>query len=274
MKDELSPRGYFWPYDIFGYLVPGAVFLGATLLAWPKSREFVTLDPVWAAIAFLTIAYILGHVIAALSSTLFERTIVKWLLGYPTERQFSDSWVPKTWFGKWLDKSKLGKWALHAVNFLLFGYFDPYSAAFQARFREIFTRTFSVPFPPREGNRSRSGPGESDQRDLFWLVWSHIATHNPVAFRRATHFLELYGFARNLSLSFLALAVGPLLIPVWSFGSEALWVTSCLAVAGTLFISYTKMFYRAHNEIYRAFVAGNLTPAPAAAATAVRNGPG
>lgn len=238
MKDELSPKTFLSPYDLFGYLIPGLFTLGG--LAFINPPVHVSLARLYHSGTFLDvailsgIAYIAGHLIAAMSSVLIERLILQGFLGYPTRRFLS------------VQQKKVGiaklSWCIG--NFLLAGYFRSFTPQFQKELRSLFKEKFRF---------------ESDEtHDLFWLASSYLSIHNQTAYRRAYHFVELYGFARNTCLSFLLLAVAPFLpgsiipshIPLTPF----CWFILFFICSYFMFLNYTKFIRRLDEETYRSFV--------------------
>lgn len=226
MKDELTPKAYFWPYDVFGYLLPGlAVLVGFGIgNTWGRA----VLSKPWASMRFgdvallLGLAYVLGHVVAGMSSLVFEKWIVSSLLRWPTSHMFRE--------GK---ERRLARVTIPS-------YQRPYSKSFRDAFDARFARVFRVP--------------ADDEHDRFWLVWSYVSLHHPVAYRRGTHFLELYGFSRNVSFACLLVALLPIL-PHWSAAVGAwLWSAALVVASIFLFINYTKLLRRLNDEVYRAFV--------------------
>lgn len=232
MAEELSPKTYFWPYDIFGYLLPGVAVLAAFRAAndwgygrlhkWWESPRLADLA------SFLGAAYVVGHVIAGLSSLILEKWIVSKGLQWPTAHMF----------GKGQERG-LTKWVLPS-------YRRPYSEAFQQQFELRFRQILGIE--------------SDDAHDRFWLVWSYISLHHPTAYRRGTHFLELYGFSRNMSMAMLLIALYPALpgwiapLPSW------VWTSMLLLSSAVLFVNYTKLLRRLNDEIYRAFM--TVSPAP------------
>ena len=98
-----------------------------------------------------------------------------------------------------------------------------------------------------------------DEHDRFWLAWEYISLHHSTGYRRATHFLELYGFSRNTSVSFLLLCLLPL-IRDWhiNYNTQS-WVGFSLSAAFFLFLNYVKLLRRMNDEVYRAFVVATET---------------
>jgi hypothetical protein len=232
MNDKLLPKVNFWAYDIFGYSLPGMVlFLG---LAASNSWLFDKINDLWTNANYVDyvilagVAYTFGHVVSGFSSYLLERLILRHLIGYPTSQMFKST-----------DNTS------RIVKLFFPGYFRPYSAAFQDLVRTRMRKLYSA-------NRG-------DYHDFFWLAWSHVCANHPVAYYRATHFLELYGFSRNMSMTFLLL-VPSTWFPTWSnLVNGYLWSFGCLGIATILFLNYTKLLRRLNDEVYRAFVVSSTS---------------
>lgn len=235
MEEQKRIRSYFWGYDVFGYLLPGALL--ALVAAKTNSWVYEQVVGHWHIedatigiylIDFLVLiffVYILGHIISGFSSLILERLLLRNTFKYPTYRMFKDGNYPEV--PKWKD--------------ILFpGYFRAYSPTFQQSFYEKFDKKFE------SLNR--------DTHDLFWVSFSYISKNHPVAYKRATHFLELYGFSRNISMSFILIATLPL-FPYWDESFINQWVLSgtSLLIAFIMFVNYTKLLRRLNDEVFRAF---------------------
>lgn len=228
-RPESGIRTYFWAYDIFGYLLPGLLMLFA--LTYPNQRGRMLLDEVWSnagrlqsAVLILFACYAAGHLVAAISSWFLERQILRNAIRYPTEHLFAS-----TEGGNWL------------TRILLPGYFRSYSSEFKGRFNLKFEEIFRISTP--------------DVHDRFWLAWSYVSLHHPAAYRRSTHFLELYGFARNMSLALTAAALAPI-EPGWASPIPVvLWISACLLSGALMFANYAKLLRRLNDEVCRGFVA-------------------
>lgn len=89
---------------------------------------------------------------------------------------------------------------------------------------------------------------------MFWISFSYISLHHPIAYKRATHFLELYGFSRNMSMSFVFISLLPI-FPHWNNDFIASWILSTVSlfIAFILFVNYTKLLRRLNDEVFRGF---------------------
>jgi hypothetical protein len=229
-------KPYFIAYDIFGYFIPGVVTLFCVA---PLSKELSEqLDLIrdgglWSTAALLVGAYILGHVIAALSSLFLEHILLKAWMGYPTPYMFDRN---KSRWPRWVRLLKLRS------------YTRPYSKAFRSQFAVQFKNVFHIE--------------PDDEHDVFWLSWSYNSLNHPAAFRRGTHFLNLYGFARNMAFSFLLVALSSC-ASSWSAPmSRRVWLGVFLTAAVAMFVAYTKFLRRLNDEVYRGFIASLASPIP------------
>lgn len=227
IKEDLNPKTYFWAYDVFGYLLPGLMLLGGYILTNSSvDRRLHAVRPHndWvAAVVVLGGAYVLGHLIAAVSSFLLERLIVSRWLQYPTHHFFVRTSEP----------NKIG-------NALLSGYLRPYSNDFRRAVEQRFEEKFKL--------------NPSDPHDLFWVTWAYISMYHAAGYKRATHFLELYGFSRNTAMAVLALAPAPL-FPGWTrVALWWVWIPGLLIVAYLMFVDYLKLLRRLNDEVFRSFV--------------------
>lgn len=249
MNDTL--RGYFWAYDIFGYLLPGLVLMA--LLAAGNETVGKPIIDLWTSNHWQNVfvvagfAYVVGHVIAAASSWALERHLLKNTLGWPTQRMFGLKIEHKGFFTKCCLIRFLLRWG---VTPILLWVVPDYGRAYSPSFQKTV----------RDRMRDVIPEHSDDFHDWFWLVWNYVAHHHPVAHKRATHFLELYGFSRNLAMTLLGACLLPFLntwkepLPRW------MWITLCLGSAVLLFSNYAKLLRRLNDEVYRAFVSLSMRP--------------
>lgn len=238
MSDTL--RGYFWAYDVFGYLLPGLVLMA--LVASGGGTTGTAIVSLWTSEHWQNVfvvagfAYVVGHIVSAISSWLLERQLLRRCYGWPTQRMFEQMHTQG-----WFSRSVAG-----ATLWMIPEYDRAYSSSFRDRFDAAFHR--------------RLGDPPVEYHDRFWLAWNYVAQHHLIAHRRATHFLELYGFCRNLAMALL-LACGLPLIPTWTLPVEWWkWYPVCAGSALFLFSNYGKLLRRLNDEVFRAFVSLDMTP--------------
>lgn len=154
----------FSVYDFFGYLASGFVLIAAADRSlgrgWLLGRS---LDLV-SGILLVAIAYVLGHVVASLSSFLLEWKVTRERLGPPEA----------TLFG-----GETGTWRAR----LLPGYYRPLPETTRERVLEKA--------------REKAGIGEPN-RALF-LHCHSLVKREQMVLERLNSFLNLYGFCRNVS---------------------------------------------------------------------------
>lgn len=236
MKDDTSVRTYFWPYDIFGYLLPGFffiailyktnTFIGANLksLFHPNSQSSEILN----ILIIIAISYIMGHLISALSSFFLEKVFVGMLLKYPTANLLDNA------------RSNASRLLAGPLN-----YFRPYKEDFRKKLIAKFESRFGITY--------------EDENDLWQLVWTYITMYHPAAFKRGTHYLELYGFTRNISWSLVLISLLPL-FPNWNEPiCSWIWFGVAFGSAVLMFLNYLKLFRRMNDEMYRAFYMHTVT---------------
>lgn len=236
----------FTLYDFFGYLLPGIVFWLTVILSLDATRiSYSILDstkpldvlnkliifsqferilkeyPWFVSATSLLVAYISGHLIASISSYFGERLFVENILGYPGEILFSEK--------------KKGIWPL-----ILKKYFRPYSDEFIQKFKIVFKQKFDL--------------SEPSSSDYFWLSFEYVAQHCPNAFARSMHFLNLYGFNRNISYSFLLSAICSSILLIYR-GYPIPFLIPVILTLGSIpfYWNYLKLLRRLNDETFRAF---------------------
>lgn len=245
MKDSADLKIYFWPYDIFGYLLPGFVVIAPLLefdsevrsLFKQRFSEHSILD----VLALIGISYSLGHIVAALSSLFLERILLKSTCGYPGEQLFA-----KAQHRKHLRFAGLRRFFPGHCH----SYPDEFIDQFCALYNSLFRQNVFSPMPPRTAD------------NMFWNCSLYSSVHHPPGFQLAQHFVELYGFARNTCMSLILISLYPCL-PSWNPSaaslpslSEQAWRLTTLAAAVFMYINYTKLLRRQNDHIFRSFFVG------------------
>lgn len=99
-----------WPfssYDFFGYLMPGLIFF-MTLCAWLIYADYISLpedfikefksvaigNSIIILFIVFSISYFLGHLIGAVSHLLYDRILIRNIIGYPFQRLLKTSHEP------------------------------------------------------------------------------------------------------------------------------------------------------------------------------------
>lgn len=169
-------------YDILAYLPQGLLALAA--LDYAFGTTFV-LEANWSistGVLAVIGSYVAGHIIAAPSSRVVEHLLTRRWLGNPTSVLF--------------ERCNAGP----IKRNLFKGYFTPLARSV----RDQATNKIGI-----------SNPAELTGDELFWTAYPEART-DPVASKRLSTFLGLYGFCRNLS--FLAGVLAAVLL------AQAVWI--------------------------------------------------
>lgn len=282
MSKPASATGvYFWPYDIFGYFLPGVVMLAPLTQFQSDVRTIVVArfqSTSWVDISVLAImAYVVGHVIAAISSWWLERILLKYTFGYPVGQLFCSynsgprlrrlvCWLTELHKHRpaiWLKGRRGLNWLFVLVRGLcrqmrslldfLPGFVHPYDSNYRKALEAKFRHLSDVGYQNWAIKRRT--------HDLFWTVQTYVTENMPQTYRSSLHFVELYGFSRNASFAFLVAAFYPL-CPNWQTSLDGsptipdwLWSSICGVAAFALYVNFVKLIRRQNDLILRAFVA-------------------
>lgn len=210
-------------YDFFAYLASGVIVIGATDLALGGLLFDSETFPFAQALLLIALAYLLGHVVAHLSSTFLENLLVRRVLKSPEDHMFREK------------QSTI-------LSRVLPGYTAPLPARTQKR---VLQRSTSAGFP---------APG----RDLFYHCHA-IARHDEATSARLNAFLYLYGFSRNTSLALLYSAIIFLLVTIGlvrplSVDSAGLPLIALAVIAfllaAIMLLRYLKFFRHFTQEVF------------------------
>lgn len=227
-------------YTIFGYLFPG--FLLVTLFVIDvdlnsflnnKSDELKIQSilnffsqgtmsdfKIIPFFIFMFFCYLLGHIISAISSIIIERFVVKRYLGYPSKNLLIE--CNKDVF---LDFKK------------------PFSPSFIKEIKNKIEGKFKV----------------KDQNEYYWLCYTSILNEKPHLTNRIQHFVNLYGFSRNITAAFFIYVFLRITILTWwiniDFDKYTLLINLIFVLCGILmFWNYLKLFKRQAVDIYTTFL--------------------
>jgi len=257
LKDFSTP---FTLYDFFGYFLPGFFFLILFIIEYDAGdiMNFYVTNPIQPYslqcftedftkvlkfeylnnfiqgadgsfsflpfLVFIILLYLAGHINASVSSFLLEKLIVEKMIGYPSKilinkSQLKHSRLKRFFFGPFL---------------------QPLDIGFIEDFEKIIEKRFGK-------NLSIS--------NYFWLCFTDISRYAPIGYKRVIHFLNLYGFARNVSMCFFAYIGFRIIILNWVLGSNLnsynYLILVMYFVAGIImFYNYLKLFGRQCKELY------------------------
>lgn len=210
----------FTSYDFWAYLSAGFMLLFAVDQA--AGTKLLMRDgwTVVQGVVAVSVAYTVGHLVASVSSWLFEKVLVGKLLGYPRNVLFGQ---PQAW-----------PW----VRRFLPNYFEALPPETQRAALE---------------NGSKVGvdkPGEA----LFWPAHASGRATAAVA-ARMDNFLNLYGFCRNAALVGLVDAA----ILYWSYlqpkgpDEHLLWARLALLASVGMTLRYLKFFRHFSVEVFTSY---------------------
>jgi hypothetical protein len=207
----------FTDYDFWGYLSSGFVTLfaldyslGTDLLAKP-SWTFVE------GVIAVSLAYVTGHLVAGISSAVFEQQVVL-ALGRPSEVLTGTAVAPR--------------WA-----------------------RFVFPSYFA-PLPPGTLSALKAKAQSAGHTDLGSLFTEahRKAQKNPKAAERLAVFLNQYGFCRNVSFALLIAAVAFALCAVHIARPNAWLWAGCSAFASVgMFLRYLKFHRLFSVEVFTSY---------------------
>jgi len=342
VKEDKFSQSPFDLYDIFGYIVPGLVFLVSIILLifyfgvdFPIKNEILSHNnflslielkglkdniPWWIEftilITIIALVYTLGHIIASISSLLVDKYLVKKITGYPSQRLFKLPYnqdfsigfykllvflinsymlylvffgMPNLYFfyasliiiaiiilikiiiskpkkneqdistNKTNNLSKIGKAISIPFNFFVkfversFGLNDPFNANFISEYKVTFEKQFKMDI-------------ESAGTNLYWLSYCYVIDKNEHMREVIRHFLRLYGFTRNLGISFYLLFIYTLILRLSTnlHVYRLTWICIIFFVISViLLIRYYYLYYNYYSKfIFRSFayIQSNNTP--------------
>ncbi|TML20372.1 MAG: hypothetical protein E6G32_09940 [Actinobacteria bacterium] len=215
----------FTAYDIFAYLSSGFFVIASADLALPGNWLVNAQLSVIQGVVWIAVAYITGHVMAQISSTLLEKGLVKRILGTPEVALFGESRRRR----------------------LFPGYFETLPERIAERVRERAAAEAEI---------------YTVGRDLFYFCDAK-ARKEPSATTHLTIFLGMYGFARNVCVAALV-STGVFLVGLFFYHAprETTIFLACASfvTAGFLLYRYLKFLRVYALEVFTAYAA--LDPLP------------
>lgn len=207
----------FTDYDFWGYLAAGFLVLFAVDFSVGTN---VLQRPTWTVvetIVAVSVAYVAGHLVAGLSSAVFEQRLLL-ILGRPSEVLTGVKQGPA--------------WA----RFVYPAYFVPLPAGTVAALRAKATA---------------AGHGE------FGSLFTHahrVAQKNGKAAERMATFLNQYGFCRNVSFAALIAAIAFAVSAAHAAKDDAwLWAASSVFVCVGMFARYLKFHRLFTVEVFNSY---------------------
>ncbi len=215
-------------YDFFGYLSSGFALLVAVDYARGAKWLLASSIPPGLALVTLLAAYIIGHLVAHVSSVVFENWFLRRVLRSPE------------------------------VHLLA-------NARCASRWRWLFPGNF-VPLPTETRERILTATATSDAgkdpRALFLHCYARVKSHEATLVR-LNSFLNLYGFCRNMALSVLLSGLAIIVMTAahtdWPLTGEArsalLVGALCLLLSYFLLLRYLKFFRHYTQEVFVSYEA-------------------
>jgi hypothetical protein len=214
----------FSAYDFFGYLSNGFLILCATEYAFWGSSLAERDWKAGPAIFYAVLAYIVGHIVANVSSYVLEYRVLRDWLKSPEETLFESQ--QKTW---------------RAFFFPIF--YRPFPAETQKRVLEV----------AKKNGFDRPGRG-------LFLHAHAIVKQDKMTLDRLTSFLNLYGFCRNISMGLIVSAIILLIgagadVRHWTEidNYKLAWAGAALAGTVGMFYRYLKFFRHYTMEVFGSY---------------------
>lgn len=216
----------FTAYDFFGCLSSGSIVIAGITAAFVGDAPFHQSPNLPVGIVLVIAAYAIGHIVAGMAGDLIERRLVADRLGRP---------IPIL-----LGECQLPPWA-----------------------RRIF-RGYGAQLPDGTQQRIRAAAPGLTGSTLFFHIFAVMKRDELVRERLGT-FLNLYGFARNMSLALLiaatflvaGIALGS--AETGSFVGPWWWLGASLFGAVGMLFRYLK-FYRQYGQELLVSYAERETP--------------
>lgn len=184
-------------------------------------------------IIFIFFCYVLGHIVSSISSFFIERLFIKEIFGYPSAVLLKEKKSGCEYFKK-----------IRIFKFILFDFRKPFPKKTRKKIIKTVRNTFGYEIP---------------LSDFYWQCYSFIITERPYLAPRVHHFVNLYGFARNIAASIFIYLTIRLLILNCMLGKHMdkyAWIVFSIFLLCAFFMlwNYTKLFKRQAVDVYTLFV--------------------
>jgi len=165
-------------------------------------------------------------------------------------------------FAKWCWKYLI-KWWFLSISYL---FFDSWAYLFlsllrmRKPFREEFRKKFLVEFEDVFGLEA-----QDVGTDVYWLTYSYLRQHKPGCAKLLHKWLSLYGFTRNLAISFFLLFIyGIIINTIRHYGGPYLAWCVVTGVTAVIFgLRYYYLYYNYYSKfVFRAFVSSTAKMKP------------
>lgn len=181
---------------------------------------------------YLFICYFLGHLISAGSSFFIERQFVKKVFGYPSALLLGE---PIAW--NWVRNCNF-------LKKLTIGFHRPFPAATIKMIDKTVKEVFKY---------------KPEKSEYYWHCYSFVITKRPYLATRVHHFINLYGFSRNVSFAILLYVFFRAVVLNLGFGigmeKFSAIVSILFSLAGLMMVwNYTKLFRRHAVDVFILFL--------------------
>lgn len=276
-NQRLSPIP-FTLYDILGYLLPGFFLLivmvadhdlslvvqyyldkgyslagielecgqGDFLLPylirfvnWHESSSWLSIFPI---LLLLILCFLIGHIIAALSSTFIEKFIFQKLFRFADDNLFKPY------------SARSGAHSQKRIP-IISRYQRPLADTFLKSFKKVINKRFRH---------------DVHTKEYFWLCYAEVIRKSPAGYSRIQHWVNLYGFARNTATVFWGyfLFKSILLgikrynadIKFYWFSGQSFVLLFFLLAGFILFLTYVKFYRRMAVDLFLLFYSINSEP--------------
>ncbi len=216
-------KSLFNIYDLFSYLSNGFILSVVIYFLYFGKKNIIeaTIEKLTLSVSVILlviVSYIIGHLISMLSSSFFEKIIIKNLLGYPSSNFFSEKQI---------------RFKAVRIIFGVYFYKASYSKVLKDKIKNKYKEIFILDFRNSEN---------------FNLCFHYVKEKSLVTYNRLLTFISIYGFCRNLSINFLIIAVILLANSYFLFGLITI-IFSYL-----FFLRYLKFFRQYGDEVYKTFI--------------------
>jgi hypothetical protein len=239
-------------YNIFNQEITNFEFLNQSL-DFIKDKSSESPNFAWF-IVLLFLFYILGHFVSAFSSFVFERILVKKILGYPAKNLLE---IEKN---KKKQKCKIFAILKNTVHWLFNNNLKSMDNILVSNIKNRVNILY---------NKDTSGNNLQNKINLeeyYWICYTYIINHKPYLSERIHHFVNLYGFTRNIAGTILFLIISKLLyfivnlneyLDSFSFvKNKYFYVYNIIIfiIFILMFWSYLKLFRRQALDVYLLFL--------------------
>jgi hypothetical protein len=263
-------------YDFLGYFTPGALALYGVLASYAHFSGaditegitgILSFDRAEIYIPFILIAYVVGHIIAFVSSITIERYSL-WSTGYPSKYLVGFD-HPKYFDAK--ESPKLRKFIRFFVAIILLplslmdyfignllGFRLLYAKKLDPLLIKIVKNKIFLLITKHAGIAKPDEHAPPYETDFFRYVYHYAVENCPAHLPKMQNYVALYGFLRALTLlgiiSFWVILIHSIFGYI-SIVNSITYISLCTLVTYLLYMGFVKFYRRFSLEALMAFVA-------------------